>query len=530
MMFSIYSAAVMSLKDKECKQKFGEPRKALLSRYITATKAALSRANFMGTNSLVTLQALILHLISVRDIYEPRAIWSLTGVAVRIAQSMGLERDGLTLGLGPFETEIRRRIWWQLKGHDFRTAELCGLAKFRDLDTSAESTKWPTNVNDEQLYRDMTLMPVESNTMTDFVFIALRCELSKFAAGRVSKFRQQGKSPSQFDLRVSGEDKIELDKAFKEIEEALETKYIRYCDPSQPLQLLTTLIARFSMNIIRFLTHHPRRWTSMEQIPLSERQWIWEISLQLLEQNNMLQSNPQLKQFSWHAPYYQQWHAFIYVLDTLRANPLIADAEKAWALIRNKYAETPDMISDTRKPIHVAVGNLCLKAYSDREAALQAADMCLSPTPDFILQLRHQREVAKAKRQAKDAKSDRPEDSFGQGEAFTVPRPDQGVPYLNEAAEATSNQPSTTSHFPINTQASGIMKDDPFWTINGFDDSQFGNLNDVMDVDLDLLLAPDKHVGDNASPPITWEQWDAWLADSNLLPPLPSVGEIGPSP
>ncbi len=131
LMFAIYSAAVMSLKDDECKQRLGEPRMTLLSRYISATKAGLSRANFMGTISLVVLQALVIHLLSVRDIYDPRALWSLTGVAVRIAQGMGLERDGVSLGLPPFETEIRRRIWWLLKTHDFRTAELCGLAECR---------------------------------------------------------------------------------------------------------------------------------------------------------------------------------------------------------------------------------------------------------------------------------------------------------------------------------------------------------------------------------------------------------------
>ena len=527
LMFSIYSAAVMSLKDNECKQRFGEYRKAILSRYISATKTALLRAKFMGSSSLVTLQALILHLMSVRDIYEPRAIWSLTGVAVRIAQSMGLERDGLTLGLAPFETEIRRRIWWQLKGHDFRTAELCGLAKFRDLDDSADSTKWPMNVNDEQLYRGMLSMPVESSAVTDFVFVALRGELSKFAASRVSRFRQQGKNSSQFHLSAFGEDKIEIDKAFKEIEEAIETKFIRYCDPSVPLQLLTMLIARFSMNIVRFLSHHPRKWASIEQTPLSERQFIWDVSLKLLEQHNMLQSNPQLKKFSWHAPYYQQWHAFIHVLDTLRANPLEADAEKAWTLIRNKYTETPEMISDTRKPIHVFVGNLCLKAYSDREAVLQAANMCLPPTPDFILRLRHQREAAKARRQARDAKSDRPKDLYSQGEAATIPRADQGASYSSNASEGGSVQPNTTSHFRVTTLADGVTEDDPFWTINGFDDSGVGSLDDVMNMDLDSLLAQDNYV-DNTSQPITWEQWDAWLTDSNLLPPLSSVGEMEP--
>ena len=526
LIFAIYSAAVMSLKDDECRQRFCEPRKTLLSRYISATKGALSRAKFMGTTSLAVLQALVLHLLSVRDIYEPRAIWSLTGVAVRIAQGMGLERDGVSLGLPPFESEMRRRLWWFLKTHEFRTAELCGLAKFRDLDTSADSTKFPTNVNDDQLYPSMPLRLADSNTLTDIAFVALRYELTNFAAGRVARFRQQGKNSSQFNLHASGSDKLEIDDAFKEFEALVETKYIRYCDPSQPLHLLTMLLARYAMNVIRFLTHHPRRWASIEQTPLSERQWVWEVSIKLLEQHNMVQSNPQLKQFAWHAAYTQQWHALIHVLDTLRANPLAPDAEKAWQLIGNIYMNTPDMVLDTKKPIHVAVANLCLKAYSDREGALQNGDMSPPPTPHFILQLRQQREVVKTKRQARDAKSSRPEDLislFPTDARDMGARSDAGVIQLSDTLDSTYLQQSTASQWPSLPETVGAAEDDPFWFMNGFEDSEVSNLDYVMNMDLDFMLAPDHNVKDDTTKIVPWEQWDAWLADSNLIRPLSSA-------
>ena len=528
-MFSIYAAAVMTLDEDECKRRFCEPRKTLLSRYISATKVALSRAKFMGTISLVVLQALVLYLLSVRDIYEPRTVWSLTGVAVRIAQSMGLERDGAFLGLPPFETEMRRRIWWLIKTHDFRTAELCGLVKLRDLNVGDENTKYPTNVNDDQLYPGMPSLVAESHTLTDFVFVAVRYELVNFAARQVNRFRQQGKSSSQWDLRASGSDKVEIDESFREVEEILETKYLRYCDPSQPLHLLTMVMARFAMNVIRFLTHHPRKWASIEQTPLSERQLVWEISIKLLEQHNMLQSNPQLKRFTWHAAYFQQWHAFIHILDTLRANPLIADAEKAWQLIGDKYENTPDMVLDTKKPIHVAVGILCLKAYSDREAALLSGNICPPATPQFILQLRQQREVAKAKRQAREAKSGRPEYPVSDGQANDQnmgPRPDANATHLSDTLESTYLQQSTTSHIPSFTQPDVTAEGDPYWLINGFDDSQVGNLDDVINMDLDFMLDQDQSVEDNNTQTITWEQWDTWLADSNLLRPLSSARDL----
>lgn len=484
----------------------------------------------MGTTNLVVLQALVLHLLSVRDIYEPRAVWTLTGAAVRIAQGMGLERDGLFLGLPIFETEMRRRIWWMLKGHDFRTAELCGLAKFRDLDTGGESTKWPTNVNDDQLYPGMPSLPTESNMLTDMAYVAMKYELTNFAAGRIGSFRQQGKDPSQWNLHNSESDKADMDGPLRELEEVLETKYVRYCDPSQPLHLMTMLLARTAVNVVRFLTHHPRRWASVEETPVSERQLVWETSIKLLEQHKMVQYNPQLKQFAWNAAYNLQWHAFIHVIDTLRTNPLITDAEKAWKLIGNTYENNPDMVFDTKKPTHVAVGNLCLKAYSAREAASHNANICPPPTPEFILQLRQQREIAKAKGQARDAKSSQPVDPDSHGQADTRdsgPRPDASIIYSSDTLETAYLQQSATSHPPSLTPAGAATEGDPFWFLNGFDNGQGGDTNDVMNMDMDFMLAQDYNTVDNATQPITWEQWDAWLADSNVMRPLPSGRDLG---
>jgi hypothetical protein len=153
----------------------------------------------------------------------------------------------------------------------------------------------------------MPSLLAKSGTLTDIAFVALRYELANFAAARVAKFRQQGKHSSQWDRHLaSGGDKVEADEAFKEVEELLEIKYLHYCDPSQPLHLITMVMARPSMNTVRFLTHHPRKWASIKETQLSERQWVWEVSIKLLEQHNMLQSNALLKQFAWHAAFVMQ--------------------------------------------------------------------------------------------------------------------------------------------------------------------------------------------------------------------------------
>lgn len=529
LMFAIYSAAVMSLADEECTKRLCEPRKVLLSRYVSATRKALSRAKFMGTTNLVVLQALVLHLLSVRDIYEPRAIWSLTGVAVRIAQGIGLERDGEHLGLPPFETEIRRRVWWALKSHDFRTGELCGIAKFHDLQNVAESTKWPTSINDDQLYLGMPSISTISTGLTDISAVALKCELLNIAATRKAAFQQQGKDPGEWELHTKASDADGLIELYKSIEELLETKYLRYCDPSQPLHLMVMLLGRCSLNTIRFLSHHPRRWPSAEQTSHSERELVWRICINLLEQHDMLQSNPLLKRFAWHGPYIRQWHAIIHILDTLQANPLRAEADKAWQLVGRTYENTPEMTFDMRKPINVAVGNLCLKAYSAREVTSGNVGKYVS-APHFIVQLRQHLESLKAKRQARHANR--------QTRAFLTDDQINSHKSATRLVAAIVNPVDTLQSTPQqytepglsdNTQTDNMTTSptmEEFWCTFGLNGDETDGMDNGTNMNLDFMLDQDYNFG-NTAQPITWDQWDSWLAESNALLPQPSGEDFG---
>jgi hypothetical protein len=501
LMFAIYSAAVMSLKDDECKRRLGEPRKTLLSRYTSATKAALSRAKFMGTTSIVVLQALMLHLLSVRDIYEPRTLWTLTGVAVRIAEAMGLHRDGASLGLPPFEAEIRRRIWWQLKMNDSRTAELSGLAKFQGFDANVNTSKLPANINDDELHPGMSSPAIESTKPTDMIFCVLRSELGSIAAAHAAKFRQLGKDGCLYDDYTSRNDMGEKEEFIKEVEEILETKYLRYCDPSQPLQLMTMLVARSALDVGRFITHHPRRWASQEQTPESERQYVWNVSIKILENYDVVQSTRQLQRFAWHTAFFLQWHAFIHVLDTLRANPLMPDAVK------------------TKKTTHRAVGNLCLKAFNAREAALMNEGKSIPRAPEYITNLRQQREAAKARSKARDVKSKDTEaiPGYDQPKANGMRiRPDSSTTLSRGHFESHEPQQNLSSQLTSFDQASDPVDSDVFWFTKAFGDDLLGTSSDIMNMDTDFMLAQDHSLGDTTGQTINWTQWDTWLGDLNM--------------
>ena len=513
LMFAIYAIAIVSLNDEECKHKFRETREVLLSRYTSATKWALSRAKFMGTMSIVVLQALTLHIFAVRNVSQPRTVWTLTGVAIRIAQGLGLHRDGASMGVPPFEAEIRARIWWQLKMHDFRATELIGLAKFRSLNPVDETCKPPANINDNELYPGMLSPATPSTKLTDMTFLVFKTELANFARRQETKMRRQEKNTNYLDDIAARSNQKTKEKLVEELEEVLEGKYLRYCDPAQPLQLLTMLVARSSVNVVRFLTHHPRRWANQERTPKSEQEYIWKTSIALLEQYGITQSDRRLHGFAWYSDYYLHWHVLIHVLDTLRAEPLRNDSQKAWRLIEAMYRYNPDMTSSTKKPIHVAVGNLCLNAFNVYEAALMHEGMNISKEPDYITKLRQQREGVKARRKARDAKS------------HIVPsyRPLQAIDTKIRPDCTTSRVKASfdTEEYP-SYQVTGVnqgSEGEPFWLTNCLDNGKA--TQDMMDIDADLMLAQGYDFTDQS---VDWTQLDALLGEQIITQVDDSAG------
>ena len=279
---------------------------------------------------------------------------------------------------------------------------------------------------------------------------------------------------------------------------------------------MTLVFARSAMNAGHFIAHHPRRWVSEAQTPESERRYVWNISITLLEQYDMMQSSRHLQRFAWHVAYYMQWPAFIHVLDTLRAHPLMPDAVKAWQLVESMYENNPDMISNTKRPVHVAVGNLCLKAFNTREAALLKEEKKIPPAPKYITKLRQQREAARARRQTRDAKG-KEADAFS---SYDQPRatkmkigPNSSMVLSMNDSESHECQRNSSSQLTSFDQPSGPSDSNAFWLTN---DGLLGTASDFLDMETDLLLAQDTNLEDSTDQTISWTQWDTWLGELNL--------------
>jgi hypothetical protein len=110
LLFGIYLAAITSISAAKVRTTFQDSKEHLLGRYRFALERALSHAGLVNTQELTTLQAFVLLIICLRRNEDSRTLWTLVGLAVRLAVGMGLQHDGTKFNMSPLETEIRRRL------------------------------------------------------------------------------------------------------------------------------------------------------------------------------------------------------------------------------------------------------------------------------------------------------------------------------------------------------------------------------------------------------------------------------------
>ncbi|OQO04394.1 hypothetical protein B0A48_11005 [Cryoendolithus antarcticus] len=215
LMFAIYHFATCSSSEDDCMRLFGQPKHIIQNYYHAAVKQALVNAKLLKTTDMMVMQAFILFLLSSRHSIDPSTFWILTGVAVRIAQRMGLHRDGEDLGLSPFDVQMRRRLFYQLLPLDGMASQMSGTGI--SMRPDSWDTKQPVNLNDSDIYPGMTEWPEITSGATDMIFCLARTELGALFAAKA--LIPHGATWRFRDVETV----IQL---IDEVETSIETKYV----------------------------------------------------------------------------------------------------------------------------------------------------------------------------------------------------------------------------------------------------------------------------------------------------------------
>ncbi|KAI1082086.1 fungal-specific transcription factor domain-containing protein [Whalleya microplaca] len=362
LMFSIYYAAITSMEDAEVKMNFGAEKAQLINKYRFATEQALAKADFLVTSELITVQAFVLFLFLVRRYDDTRFAWTLTGLAIRIGQSLGLHRDGSNFDdMSPFDVEMRRRMWWSICILDLRSAEDQGTEL-----TIAErtyDTKFPMNVNDVDISPEMTEMPEERNGTTDMTFCLIRYEICSLT--RRMHSATNGIAPCPRDSQCTLEQRETM---LMNMYEHIEEKYLKACGDKETdlLHWVAATIARLIMAKMSLITYQPMLMSSSAmELSQDVRDRLFMASVEVVEYTKVLNTEPKCRQWRWLFQTYTQWHAVAYLLIELCRRPWTASVERAF-IVLNQTFEAPDLAERTKPGVWVPLRKLLLKARRHR--------------------------------------------------------------------------------------------------------------------------------------------------------------------
>lgn len=346
LLFAIYYGAVTSMWPDETRQIFGEDKNDLLARYRFGVEQSLARADFLQTDEYIVLQAFVIFLICLRRNDDARVIWTLTGLIVRMAQTLGIHRDGSHFNLPPFDIEMRRRLWWQICILDSRASEDHGCDP--TIIDQVFDTQMPLNVNDTDLSPDMKELPEPKIGCTEMTFGLIRFEITNVLR-RIQYIPPGPKRCTKFFSEASV-DKKEL--WIRECHHRIEEKYLQNCDMSVPLywvnhtrkhvclataltdsQVIAT-VSRLIMSKMWLIIYHPyQRLDGGTSLPQETRDKLFETSLENIEYSLLLETEEKTKRWGWLFRTYVQWHAIAFLLSELRVRTKGDQVERAWHAI-----------------------------------------------------------------------------------------------------------------------------------------------------------------------------------------------------
>ncbi|KAF5855180.1 hypothetical protein ETB97_009757 [Aspergillus alliaceus] len=245
-----------------------------------------------------------------------RAGWSLIGLAIRLAQSLGLHKDGNHFNLPPFESEMRRRLWWSLYVLEARSPENHGIV-LDALDHLSDACL-PLNANDSDLAPDMQTLPCPRVGWTEMSFTILKAEISQI-------FRKISEPAL---TSVSGQNIFEYH-AYR-----LEESYLKCCDDNIPVQRVTALATRTIIAKMQFIM---KRRSCCRGSGLRYTEELLNEACNILEISLSIYSDDLMKGFYWYAKTYTQYNVLTYVLGHLCALPQGPSINRAWKAVDESF-------------------------------------------------------------------------------------------------------------------------------------------------------------------------------------------------
>ena len=316
---------------------------------------------------------------------DTRYVWTLTGLLVRLAQGLGIHRDGQQFGLSPFEIEMRRRLWWQISSLDARASEDQGSDP--SIGEQSFDTKFPLNINDEDIDPNMKETPEEHEGVTEMTFDLIRYSMG--VTGKRLSYVPPGRGHCQtMNDRLSIEDKEHM---IDNLHQYLEKKYLSHCDMSVPLHWVAATVARLILAKMWLVVHHPfSRSDAGAGLPQETKDRLFRTSLEVIEFSRLLETEKTTLKWGWLFRTYVQWHSIAFVISQLCTRTIGPEVDKAWMVVEGVFDDWGGNVSSNQRGmLWKPLRKLMAKARAERSTALMKQarfplDGSLGPTTSLF--------------------------------------------------------------------------------------------------------------------------------------------------
>ena len=285
----------------------------------------------------------------------------MTGLVVRMAQSLGLHRDGAHFDhLTSYEVEMRRRVWWALCVLDVRSSEDQGM----DMAIAYGSfdTKLPLNINDADIESGSKTVPTEREGLTDMSIslVSLRtCEISR----RLMALATKDNTPSL----------DEQEHLLNEIYEKFDQGYLRYTTESgNIIYWVGVCVARLVMAKMRLIIYLPVLFSSPTDHFSDEiREKLFIAAIEVAEYNHALNAEQAARCWRWAYQTYTHWHAIVYLLIEISRRSWSPIVERAWVALHSAWLIPAQSSTDKNQRVWIPLRKLMAKAGKHRAAELK---------------------------------------------------------------------------------------------------------------------------------------------------------------
>ncbi|GAM82431.1 hypothetical protein ANO11243_004110 [Dothideomycetidae sp. 11243] len=363
---AVHFISALSLSEEDSAAIFrSSARTTLLDQLQLATEAALRAANYSCTGDLLVLQALLLYILAMRNRWRPAEGFSMLGIAVRIAQRLGLHRDGSLLDLAPVRAEERRRVWWQLQHMEILISQLLGCISMTLW--GSWDTKLPANIEDDDVRNDtgnLTLnLPRNRPGLTSMSHCLWRYEALQMQREHMTTPGPVRMSPG---LQQS---------AMEHHRKVFAKRYLQHCEPVNPLHLQIQIgIQNALLAWQRAALQAKTKGTRLSEMPASDRDELLHICSKSMEYYIMTETTPSIAHFRWHNECYFQWTAFVYILVEAERRAMSPGARGLWMLIDRVCKLHPKLTTAIGRSEVASIARITILAWRARDQHLRQQD------------------------------------------------------------------------------------------------------------------------------------------------------------